>query len=258
MRRKTIFRLAFLVIAVGLLAGCSAAAVDPAPAMGASVAADSQPMVSSQSASEVPAPVSSEPARAESGAAAGSTADSVPAAESTADSAAAFAGAQSASPYKAGFLYRADFTIPDSRGLGYTNTIDYYNAYPDGQSGGTFANAGLVVHYPGDLDSDLSDADSLAYRTCRGIGLGSTRDEVFAAYGEVELYPPQEWEAGISTPEHTLAGSVMYLGRIDSGAYVTLRFYFDQNDTVMYLSYDAIYAQYAAEVKEPGILPFAD
>ncbi len=148
-------------------------------------------------------------------------------------------------------LYREDFDIPDCRNLGYTNMIDFYNDYPDGKSGGTFANAGLMVHYPGDLDADLSDADSLSFTTYRGIGLGSGLDEVFDAYGTVTVSPPNEWETGISSAEHTLKSSVIYSGQIKSGAYVTLRFYFDQNDTVMFISYDAIYARYASGTQYP-------
>lgn len=148
-------------------------------------------------------------------------------------------------------LYREDFDIPDCRNLGYTNMIDFYNDYPDGKSGGTFANAGVMVHYPGDLDKDLSDADSLAFLTYRGIGLGSSLNDVLDAYGIVTVSPPNEWETGICSAEHTLKSSVTYLGQIESGAYVTLRFYFDQNDTVMFISYDAIYAKYATGTQYP-------
>lgn len=72
-------------------------------------------------------------------------------------------------PYKQNVLYRADFDIPDVHGTGYTNLIDYYNAFPNGKGGGTFANAGLMIHYREDLDKDMSLADSLAFRTYRGI-----------------------------------------------------------------------------------------
>jgi hypothetical protein len=93
-------------------------------------------------------------------------------------------------PYKQNVLYKADFDIPDVHGTGYTNIIDYYNAYPDGKSGGTLANASLVVHYRTDMDHDLSQADSLAFRTYRGIGLGSTKADVFSVYGETVTEPP--------------------------------------------------------------------
>ncbi len=109
-----------------------------------------------------------------------------------------------------------------------------------------------MVHYRDDMDKDMSVDESIAFKTYRGIGLGSGLDEVFDAYGTVTLAPPNEWEVGISGAGHTLKQSAIYLGQIESGAYVTIHFYFDQNDTVMFLSYDAIYSQYASEVNHPN------
>lgn len=149
-------------------------------------------------------------------------------------------------------LYRADFEIPDCRGLGYTNMVDFYNEYPNGKPGGTFGNAGLLVHYREDIDMDMSREDSLVFRTYRGIGLGSTLEEVFDVYGTEQIRPPFEEAMGLSNEEHVLTSFVDYNGRIESGALAGIRFYFDQNNTVMYIDYGAVYAQYAsgANVKD--------
>jgi len=110
--------------------------------------------------------------------------------------------------YEQGVLYRDDFEIPDYRGLGYTNMVDFYNDYPNGKPGGTFGNAGLLVHYRDDIDMDMSVEESLSFRTCRGIGLGNTRDEVFEAYGTAEIRPPFEEAMGLSDEEHMLTSFV--------------------------------------------------
>ena len=64
-------------------------------------------------------------------------------------------------PFEQDVLYRADFEIPDCRGLGYTNLVDFYNDYPNGKPGGTFGNAGLLVHYRDDIDMDMTVEESL-------------------------------------------------------------------------------------------------
>lgn len=161
-------------------------------------------------------------------------------------------------PYKQNVLYRADFDVPDMHGTGYGNLIDYYNAYPDGKDGGTFANAGLMVHYRTDMDHDLSLSDSLAFRTYRGIGLGSSKAEVFAAYGESTIEPPFPEVMGIGDARHTVSSFVDYRARIASGACVGIRFYFDQNDTVMYIDYGAVYLKYAGNVSDSTLFPLAD
>ena len=161
-------------------------------------------------------------------------------------------------PYKQNVLYRADFDVPDVHGTGYGNLIDYYNAYPDGKDGGTFANAGLMVHYRTDMDHDLSQADSLAFRTYRGIGLGSTKAEVFAAYGETVTEPPFPEVMGIGDARHTVSSFVDYRARITSGACVGIRFYLDQNDTVMYIDYGAVYLKYAGNISDSSLFPLAD
>jgi len=143
-------------------------------------------------------------------------------------------------------LYEADFEIPDCRGLGYTNLVDFYNDYPNGKPGGTFGNAGLMVHYRDDLDKDLSLEESISFRTYRGIGLGYTLDEVFDAYGTAEIKPPFPEVMGMGDTEHTITCFVDYTGKIESGAFLDIRFYFDQNDTVMFIDFGAIYAQYAS------------
>ncbi|MBE6036393.1 MAG: hypothetical protein E7223_02075 [Clostridiales bacterium] len=157
--------------------------------------------------------------------------------------------------WKQNVLYRADFEIPDVHSTGYTNLIDFYNAFPDGTSGGTFANAGLMVHYRQDMDHDLSQADSLAFRTYRGIGLGSTQKEVFDAYGTKTPEPPFPEIMGIGDAQHTVTSFVEYQARITSGACVALRFYFDQNDTVMHIDYHAVYRKYAGNVSDSALSP---
>ena len=153
---------------------------------------------------------------------------------------------QDAPLFEPNVLYEADFELPDCRGLGYTNLVDFYNDYPNGRPGGTFGNAGLMVHYRDDLDKDLSLEESLSFRTYRGIGLGYTLDEVFDAYGTAEIKPPFPEVMGMGDTEHTITCFVDYTGKIESGAFLDIRFYFDQNDTVMFIDYGAIYAQYAS------------
>jgi hypothetical protein len=162
-----------------------------------------------------------------------------------------------AAPYTPLVLCRADFDIPDVHGTGYTNLIDYYNDYPDGKTGGTFANASLMVHYREDMDKDLSLADSLAFRTYRGVGLGTGREDVFAAYGEGVTEPPFPEVMGIGDAQHTVSYFVDYRAKIQSGACVGIRFYFDQNDTVMFIDYGAVYLQYAGNVSSASLYPLA-
>ena len=162
-----------------------------------------------------------------------------------------FAETEDENPFERDVLYREDFEIPDCRGLGYTNLVDFYNDYPNGKPGGTFGNAGLLVHYRDDIDMDMSVEESLSFKTYRGIGLGSTLEEVFDVYGTEQIRPPFEEAMGLSNEEHVLTSFVDYSGRIESGALAGIRFYFDQNNTVMYIDYAATYAQYAsaADVK---------
>ena len=162
-----------------------------------------------------------------------------------------------AAPYAPLVLCRADFDIPDVHGTGYTKLIDYYNDYPDGKTGGTFANASLMVHYREDMDKDLSLADSLAFRTYRGVGLGTGREDVFAAYGEGVTEPPFPEVMGIGDAQHTVSYFVDYRAKIQSGACVGIRFYFDQNDTVMFIDYGAVYLQYAGNVSSASLYPLA-
>ena len=157
--------------------------------------------------------------------------------------------------YKQNVLYRADFDIPDVHSTGYTNMIDYYNAYPDGKAGGTFANAGLMVHYRTDMDHDLSQADSLAFRTYRGIGLGSAKADVFSAYGEAFVEPPFPEVMGMGDAQHSVTSFVDYRAKISSGACVGIRFYFDQNDTVMFIDYSAVYLKYAGNINNSSLYP---
>ncbi len=158
-------------------------------------------------------------------------------------------------PHKQNVLCRADFDVPDVHGTGYTNLIDYYNAFPNGKGGGTFANAGLMIHYREDLDKDMSLTDSLAFRTYRGIGLGSGKNEVFTAYGTGAIQAPFPEIMGISDAQHIVSSFVEYRARIASGACVGIRFYFDQNDTVMWLEYSAVYLKYAGNISDSTLYP---
>ncbi len=154
--------------------------------------------------------------------------------------------AEKSTLFEQNVLYKKDFEISDYRGTGYTNLVDFYNDYPNGKKGGTFANAGVMVHYRQDMDKDMSLQESLDFKTWRSIGLGSTLDEVFDAYGTVNVEPPFPEISGISDSQHTLMYYVDYLGKTAGGALVSIRFYFDQNDTVMMIDYGAVYAQYAS------------
>ena len=143
-------------------------------------------------------------------------------------------------------FYREDFEIPDIYNTGYTNMIDFYNDYPNGKVAGTEGNLCLGVYYK--YDVDLSFEESLAFKTYRGIGLGSSLDEVFDAYGTVAFEPPHDGCIGLSDEEHTLKYFVCYWAEIESGAYMDIRFYFDQNDTVMSIDYSAVYEKYASKI----------
>ena len=160
---------------------------------------------------------------------------------------------QDEKPYEKYVFYREDFEIPDCHNLGYTNLIDFYNDYPNGKSAGTYGNAGIMVHYREDMDMDLPLEESLAFKTYRGIGLGSSLDEVFDAYGSVDIEQPFEELAGMSNEEHTLQYFVVYWAKIESGAAVEMRFYFDQNDKVMEITMGAVYETYAANVSGDNV-----
>lgn len=152
--------------------------------------------------------------------------------------------------YEQNVLYKKDFEISDYRSTGYTNLVDFCNDHPNGKKGGTFANARVMVHYRQDMDKDMSLQESLSFKTWRNIGLGSTLDDVFDAYGSVNVEPPFPEISGTSDPQHTLTYYVEYLGKIASGALVSLRFYFDQNDTVMLIDYGTVNAQYASDAAD--------
>lgn len=111
-----------------------------------------------------------------------------------------------------------------------------------------FSGGGVVyngVTYPNFLDYRAAgakttwyvaytDEDDLDYKTCRGIGLGSTFEEVIEAYGTYA------WELDCSsytadnTPEHTAVKEIYYVYPDNTAK---IGFAFDQNNTVMKIAY---------------------
>lgn len=175
---------------------------------------------------------------------------------------AALAGANSAAPqdqqsFEQNVLYRADFEVPDVFGTGYTNLIDYYNDYPNGKGGGTAGNLGIAIYYKG-FESVISAEDALAFKTYRGIGLGSSVEDVYAAYGEGWVDPPHEGLAGLNDDAHTVEYFIFYPGKVASGAVVDIRFYIDQNDTVMGIDIVAIYKEFVTENTEQYLFEIVD
>lgn len=159
--------------------------------------------------------------------------------------------------YETPVLYRADFEIPDVFGTGYTNAINYYNDFPDGNDGGTAGNLGIGIYYKG-FESVISAEEALVFKTHRGIGLGSKVEEVYEAYGKGWIEPPHEGLLGLNDNEHTVEYFVFYPGRIASGAAVDIRFYIDQNDTVMGIDIGGIYEKFVTEELEKRLFEIAD
>lgn len=162
------------------------------------------------------------------------------------------AASQNGAAFERNVLYREDFEVPDIFGTGYTNLIDYYNVYPNGNGGGSAGNLGIAAYYGG-WESFLSAEDALAFKTWRGIGLGSSAEDLFEAYGDGNIEPPHDGLAGLNDGEHTVQYFVYYWGKIGSGAIMDIRFYIDQNDAVMGLDIGAIYEENVTENADPHL-----
>ena len=60
---------------------------------------------------------------------------------------------------------------------------------------------------------------------------------------------------GMGDAQHSVTSFVDYRAKISSGACVGIRFYFDQNDTVMFIDYSAVYLKYAGNINNSSLYP---
>lgn len=108
-------------------------------------------------------------------------------------------------------------------GVTYPNFLDYRAA------GGKSTH---FIAYTAGGDSYV-DAD-IDYKTYRGIGLGSTYEEVIEAYGAYAWELDSSGYTANNTPEHTAVKEIYYVYPDNTAK---IGFAFDQNNTVMKIAY---------------------
>lgn len=142
-----------------------------------------------------------------------------------------------------GIFTRADFSFYGYKESdGADNSIDYMIAHPNSKADG----ADFRLSYNNE-ECTVPQAEVETFRTNRGIGMGSTVDEVLRAYGEHEVIDFSLWGDTYNTSEHKMTKRARYVVKTESGAGVQMEFMFDQNDELMVILVEGIYEKYMGE-----------
>lgn len=142
-----------------------------------------------------------------------------------------------------GVFTKADFSFfgyKESDGA--DNLIDYMNAHPNGGGDGDVFK---LSHNQEECAVPQNQVET--FRTNRGIGMGSTLEEVLRAYGEHGVEEFSLWGDTYNTNEHKMTKRVRYVVETESGAGVQMEMMFDQNDELMVFMLEGIYKKYMGD-----------
>lgn len=136
----------------------------------------------------------------------------------------------------------SNLTVPMSyRGETFTNYMDLLEKYGKEIPTSSYSVEENSISYP-NPNRNCSE-ENRTFKTARGIGLGSTREDVLRAYNQRWMAgggKAQEWMKKYNTDEHIVTEAYEFLYKTDytSYHYAVIKFLIDQNGKVMVILFD--------------------